>query len=150
MTESASQVVLLQPKKTDQARQGLPQFFGISQDSAGAQGISMNVTAFGPGGKSKAHYHRNFETAIYAVSGNVALFHGQNLEFCDVIRPGCFCYIPAFVPHVAFNLSDTEPAISISSRNDAREQENVILQPQLDGLRDEAAQEMKRSFVAEQ
>lgn len=146
MTDTVPQVVLLQPKTTGEARQGIPQYFGISHDSAGAQGLSMNVTAFGPGGKSKAHFHRNFETAIYAVTGHVALFHGQKLEFCDILKPGCFCYIPANVPHVAFNLSDTETAMSISSRNDAREQENVVLMPELDGLCDAAVAELKRTY----
>ena len=40
---------------------------------------------------------------------------------------GDFLYIPAGVPHQPHNLSDTEPAHAIVSRNDPNEQENVVL-----------------------
>lgn len=40
------------------------------------------------------------------------------------IDPGVFCFIPPGVPHIAFNLSDTEPALAVSCRNDSIEQEN--------------------------
>nr|WP_229583214.1 cupin domain-containing protein [Paracoccus sp. S-4012] len=96
----------------------------------------MNLTAFPPGGKAKAHYHRGFETAIYGLTGRMALYHGPQLEEMSLIEPGSFCFIPAGIPHVAFNLSETEPATAISARNDPAEQENVILVPELDGLRD--------------
>lgn len=148
MTGTSQKVVLINPAGTDIAVQGMPQYFGISGASAGAQGISMNLTAFGPGGKARAHYHRGFETAIYGVTGRVALYHGPRLEELTLIEPGSFCFIPAGVPHVAFNLSDTEPATSISSRNDPAEQENVILTPELDGLRDADAAALKARTVA--
>lgn len=148
MTEPAQKVTIVTPRTTNIAVQGMPQFFGISGASAGARGISMNVTAFGPGGQAKAHYHRGFETAIYGISGRVALYYGPALEEQCVIEPGSFCFIPAGVPHVAFNLSDTEPAISLSSRNDPAEQENVILMPELEGLRDADAAILKAREAA--
>jgi uncharacterized RmlC-like cupin family protein len=130
---SEQKVVILKPEATGVSRQGLPQFFGISGATAGARNISMNVTALGPGGRAKVHYHRDYETAIYGVSGRIALYHGADLENCSLIEPGCFCFIPAYIPHVAFNLSDSEPAAAITARNDAAEQENVILSPELEG-----------------
>lgn len=136
MTATPQKVVALNPQTTSLAVQGMPQFFGISRASAGAEGISMNLTTFGPGGKAKAHFHRGFETAIYGLSGRTALYYGPRLEEMCMIVPGTFCFIPAGVPHVAFNMSDTEPATAISSRNDPVEQENVVLVPELDGLRD--------------
>lgn len=136
MNETRQKVVVINPDKTNVAVQGMPQFFGISRASAGAEGIAMNLTSFGPGGKSKAHYHRGFETAIYGLSGRTGLYYGPELEEMCVIEPGTFCFVPAGVPHVAFNMSDSEGATSISSRNDPVEQENVILMPELDGLRD--------------
>jgi uncharacterized RmlC-like cupin family protein len=131
-------VVVIRRDATDMARQGMPQFFGVSGHSAGATGISMNLTAFGPGGSAKAHYHRDFETAIYGVTGRIALFYGDQLEQELLIEPGVFCFIPAWVPHKAFNLSSTEPATAISARNDCNEQENVVLTPQLDDGRTDA------------
>lgn len=136
-------VTILNPDTTAIAKQGMPQFFGISGATAGAQGISMNLTAFGPGGKARAHYHRGFETAIYGMTGRIALYHGPRLEELSLIVPGTFCFIPAGIPHVAFNLSDTEPATALSARNDPAEQENVVLTPELDGLRDADAAALK-------
>ena len=131
-------VVIIQRDSTDIARQGMPQFFGISGHSSGATGISMNLTAFGPGGSAKAHYHKDFETAIYGVTGRIALFYGEDLEHEVLIEPGIFCFIPPFVPHKAFNLSRTETATALSARNDPNEQENVILTPELDDGRTDA------------
>ncbi len=141
-------VVIVKPANTQVARQGMPQFFGISHATAGAKAISMNVTAFGPGGKAKAHYHRDYETAIYGVSGLIALYHGRQLETCSLIEPGSFCYIPPYLPHVAFNLSDDEPAVAITARNDAAEQENVVLTPELDGCVDHLVARQKADLVA--
>lgn len=144
MIETNRKVVTLHPDTTDAAVQGIPQYVGISGNSAGSTGIAMNLTAFGPGGKAKAHYHRDFETALYGVTGRIGLYHGAQLEGYCLIAPGTFCFIPPGVPHVAFNISDTEPATAISCRNDATEQENVALVPELDGLRDADIEEMKR------
>ena len=141
-------VVLIQPEATQVARQGMPQIFGISKATAGARAISMNLTAFGPGGRAKAHYHRDFETAIYGISGQIALYYGEKLEKCAIIVPGSFIYIPEFIPHIAFNLSDSEPATAITARNDAAEQENVVLAPELEGIVDEAVARLKAEILA--
>lgn len=136
-------VVVLEPPEREIARQGMPQFFGISEGSAGAAGISMNLTDFPPGGSAKAHYHRDFETAIHTIEGRIALFHGEKLEDVVILEPGSFCYIPPFVPHKAYNLSTTEPARAVTARNDPREQENVVLTPEAD---DGSADERVRSL----
>ena len=39
---------------------------------------------------------------------------------------GDFVYIPPGVPHKPINLSETETALAIVSRNDPNEHENVI------------------------
>ncbi len=142
--ETAQEVKILRPATTDVARQGMPQFFGISEASAGTTGLSMNLTAFGPGGAAKAHYHRDFETAIYGVTGKIALFYGKELENEVLIEPGVFCFIPPWIPHKAFNLSETEPATALSARNDPREQENVVLTPELDDGRLDAIVALRR------
>ncbi len=147
MTNAMLKVVTLNPKTTGDAVQGIPQFVGISGSTVGATGIAMNLTAFNPGGKAKVHYHQGFETAIYGVTGYMGLYHGAQLEDYCLIGPGTFCFIPPGVPHVAFNLSDTDQATAISTRNDASEQENVVLVPELDGLRDDDIAEMKRKHT---
>ncbi|WP_051294285.1 cupin domain-containing protein [Gemmobacter nectariphilus] len=132
-TPDGTQVMILTPKATSIAKQGMPAFFGVSQNSTGAQHLSLNLTAFGPGGRAKTHFHRDYETAIYTVSGAIVLLYGNKLEHEALMLPGSFTYIPPEVPHIAFNLSLTEPATAVTARNDAREQENVVLTPDLDG-----------------
>jgi uncharacterized RmlC-like cupin family protein len=148
MAEEFRDVVIIRPEQTSVARQGMPQFFGISGASTGATALSMNLTAFGPGGSAKAHYHRDFETAIYGVTGRIALFYGAALEHEVLIEPGVFCFIPPWVPHKAFNLSDTESATALSARNDPREQENVVLTPELDDGRLDAAVAARKQAYA--
>jgi len=41
-------------------------------------------------------------------------------------EPGDFLFIPS-VPYQPYNLSQTEPARALVSRNDPNEQENVVL-----------------------
>ena len=125
-------VKIFTPDTTSQAKQGMPQFFGVSEHSVGSKHLSLNLTAFGPGGQAKSHRHKDYETAIYTVSGKIVLYYGANLETESLMEPGSFCFIPAEVPHVAFNLSMDEPATALTARNDPREQENVVLMPELD------------------
>lgn len=134
MSEERRSVVTLRVERTQTAVQGMPQFFGISGASAGARHISMNLTAFPPGGRARVHYHRGYETAIYGLSGRIALCSGPALEEVCLIERGTFCFIPPELPHVAFNLSDSEPAEAITARNDPVEQENVVLAPELEPL----------------
>lgn len=131
-TPDGTEVKIFTPETTQEAKQGMPQFFGVSERSTGAKHLSLNVTAFGPGGQAKPHRHKDYETAIYNMDGNIILYYGAELETEALMDPGSFCFIPAEVPHVAFNLSETEPATALTARNDPREQENVVLMPELD------------------
>jgi len=49
----------------------------------------------------------------------------------EICRPGDFLYIPAGLPHVAVNRSQT-PAFVVEARTDPNEQESVVLRPDLD------------------
>ena len=127
-----TEVIVFTQETKSEAKQGLPQFFGVSEHSVGSKHLSLNVTAFGPGGRAKPHRHKDYETAIYCVAGRIILLHGDRLEKESIQEPGSFTFIPPEVPHVAFNLSLDEPATAITARNDPREQENVVLMPELD------------------
>ncbi len=131
-TAGSKEILVLHPPETQIAKQEIPQFFGISNASAGATGLSLNVTAFPPGGKSNTHMHRDYETAIYGVEGKIALFYGERLENVVTAEKGDFIFIPGWLPHKAYNLSTTRPATFITARNDPNEQENVIVTPEAD------------------
>ena len=139
--DERSDVVLVQPPEAHDAKQHLPVIFGISGASAGATGLSLQLTAFPPAGHSNAHMHVGYETAIYAVRGAVELFYGARLERSVVVEEGSFCYIPPGVPHKAYNLSETESALFVTARNDPADQEHVVVTPDADdGSADERAQ----------
>jgi len=55
--------------------------------------------------------------------------YGEGLKESVVTEKGDFLFIPPGVPHQPINLSDTEPALAIVSRNIATEQEPVVLYP---------------------
>ena len=126
-SKSYQEIKLVRPETEIKTRQKLPYFVGISRDSVGSKGISMNLVVIPPGGSAEPHYHKDFETAIYMLEGNVETRYGDGLKKSLVNRKGDFLFIPPDLPHQPVNLSVTEPAIAIVSRNDPNEQENVVL-----------------------
>jgi uncharacterized RmlC-like cupin family protein len=119
-------VVTVRPKESITTKQNLPYYVGISQETTGAKGLSMNLVVIPPGGSPKAHYHKDFETAIYLLKGKVETRFGENLQESKINEEGDFVFIPPGVPHKPVNLSKTEPALAIVSRNDPNEHENVV------------------------
>lgn len=115
-------------------KQGLLYAVGVSAESVGARGIHLQLVTIPPGGRAKAHKHAAHETAVYALSGESCMWHGERLEEHSVIRPGDFLYIPANVPHLPYNPSPTETVVAVIARTDPNEQESVVLLPELDGL----------------
>ncbi len=59
--------VVRRPTETT-SKQGLGYFIGISEATAGAKGISMNLVMAPAGGAALPHRHQGFETAIYYYS----------------------------------------------------------------------------------
>jgi len=119
----------VRPDKAVTTRQRLPYFIGISGATAGSTGLSMHLIAIPPGGRSEPHSHQHHETAIYVLEGRVETRYGPGLVSSVVSEPGDFLFIPPGEPHVAINLSATEPARAIVARNDAAEQDNVVPYP---------------------
>ncbi len=126
----ARQVRAVRPDRAIVTRQRLPYFVGISQASCGSTGLSMHLLAIPPGGRSEPHSHRDHETAIYVLEGRVETRYGRDLAASIVSEPGDFLFIPPGEPHVAINLSATEPARAIVARNDPAEQDRVVPYPE--------------------
>jgi uncharacterized RmlC-like cupin family protein len=115
----------VRPDREVATRQNLPYFVGISGQSVGARGLSMHIVAIPPGARSEPHSHRDYETAIYVLAGRVETRYGDGLAQSVISEAGDFLFIPPGVPHEAINLSSTEPARAIVSRNDPAEQDRV-------------------------
>jgi uncharacterized RmlC-like cupin family protein len=121
------QIITVRPDAETLTRQRLPYFVGISGNTAGTQGISMNLVIIPPGAAAEPHFHRDYETAIYILEGRVETRYGLGLKQSVINETGDFLFIPPGVPHQPHNLSTTEAARALVSRNDPNEQENVVL-----------------------
>ena len=53
-------ITVIRPDKEIMTRQKIPYFVGISRETAGAEGISMNLVVIPPGATAEPHYHKDF------------------------------------------------------------------------------------------
>jgi len=112
---------------TYHGKQGLEYFAGISAQTAGTKALCMHLVTIPPGGRAKPHLHRNHESAVYVISGVSGMWYGEGLREHLWAHPGDFVYIPANMPHMPYNASDTEPCVGLIARTDPNEQESVTL-----------------------
>lgn len=131
MTEQ-QQCQLVKAVSTFQGKQGLSYFHGVSAESVGAKGICMHTMRIPPGGRASAHLHEGHESVVYVISGHARMLHGEHLEHVIDCGPGDLIYIPAGVPHLPENVSETEECVAVLARTDPNEQESVVLRPDLD------------------
>lgn len=124
---SADKIITVRPKESFVSKQQLPNFEGISAQSAGTKYLCMHLVVIPPGGRAVAHYHNGHETTIYIVKGRAETKYGEKLEQSSINEAGDFIFIPPNVPHLPINLSDTEEVIAVVARNDPNEQESVVL-----------------------
>lgn len=125
---------IVKPGAAYRGKQGLDYTPGISAESVGAKGLWFGTLTLPPGGRTAAHYHEAHETAIYVISGDEAtMYTGDRLEVVETVRAGDFLYIPAGVPHVVVNRSQTPMGV-VLARTDPNEQESVVLRPDLEHL----------------
>lgn len=115
-------------------KQGFSYAPAISAETVAATAIHMQLLTIPPGGRAKAHKHEGHETAIYVIAGTSGMYYGERLEFHMTVSPGDFIYIPANMPHLPYNASQTEPCAAVIARTDPNEQESVVLLPELESL----------------
>jgi uncharacterized RmlC-like cupin family protein len=124
--------VLIHSGATYQGKQGIAYGAGISAESAGSKGLCLMLLDLPPGARAKAHLHADHETAIYVLSGTGAMLYGEGLREQMRAEVGDYIYIPAGIPHLPINMSDSEHLRAVIARTDPNEQESVILLPELD------------------
>ena len=125
----------MRPAQAADAKQGFAYFQGICRENAGATGLCLYKVVIPPSGSAKAHYHKDHETAVYLLEGEVETFYGEGLTQSVVNGPGDFIYIPAGMPHKPVNLSATKVAVAIVARTDPNEQEGIVPVEEPDHLR---------------
>jgi uncharacterized RmlC-like cupin family protein len=126
-SDSGQQVRVIRTAPEILTRQKLPNFVGISADTVGARGLSMNLVIIPPGAAAEPHFHKGFASAVYVLKGQVETRYGPGLKQSVITEAGDFLFIPPDVPHQPVNLSATQAAQAIVVRNDPNEQEHVIL-----------------------
>lgn len=136
MPEASSQprCAVIRSGESYAGKQGLDYLSGVSAQSTGAHGLCMHLLTIPPGGRAKAHLHSHHETAIYVLQGTAEMWYGEGLRDHLSATVGDFIYIPAGMPHLPANLSQTEPCVAVLARTDPNEQESVVLLPELDAL----------------
>jgi uncharacterized RmlC-like cupin family protein len=126
--------ITVRPARGSASKQGHEVFEGISAQSAGAHALCLHIVSFGPGDRARAHLHRDHESAVYMLAGDVIAWYGTNLEHRFTLRQGEMAYIRAGLPHLPINASASQPAVCVIARSDPNEQEGVELLPDLDDL----------------
>ena len=69
VTAGQQGVVVIKTPPQILTRQKLPNFVGISAQTAGAKGLSMNLVIIPPGASAEPHYHKGFESGVYVLEG---------------------------------------------------------------------------------
>jgi uncharacterized RmlC-like cupin family protein len=126
--------VLVRAGEAEQGQTGVTYAAGISAETAGAGGLSLQIASLPPGARATAHLHAQHESAAYIVEGQVVFWFGERLKERIDAGPGDFIYIPPGVPHLVANPSDAQPAVTVLARTDPNEQEDVTPLPELDDL----------------
>ncbi|MCY9662217.1 cupin domain-containing protein [Paenibacillus chondroitinus] len=125
---------LIRSSRTYHGKQGFDYAEAISKESVDSQGICMHLLTIPPGKRAKAHLHEQHETAIYMLQGKSAMWYGEKLDQHMEVEEGDFLYIPAGMPHMPYNPSESESCTALLARTDPNEQESVRLLPELETL----------------
>jgi uncharacterized RmlC-like cupin family protein len=121
-----SDVVTIRSGETYDGKQGVTLAAGVSNRSAGSHGLCMHLVTIPPGTRGVPHYHNGHESAIYTVSGETEVWHGEGLRNKTIVRAGDFMYVPPGTPHLPVNRSNVI-TIALVARTDPAEQESVVV-----------------------
>ncbi len=137
MTAGApGEVIIIRAGGSYDGKQGMTLAAGVSSRSAGARALCLHLVTIPPGTRGAPHVHDRHESAIYTVSGETEVWHGEGLRHRTVVTAGDFIYVPPGAPHLPVNRSDVT-TVAVVARTDPREQESVVtltLPPHLAGL----------------
>jgi len=125
--ETAPSCVLIERGSGYHGKQGLDYFAGVSAQTAGSQKLCMHMVTIPPLARAKPHLHESHESAVYVLSGEAGMWYGEGLREHMWLHAGDFLYIPANMPHLPYNASDSEPCVGLIARTDPNEQESVTL-----------------------
>ena len=121
----SGEVIVIRSGSSYAGKQGVSLAAGVSNRSAGAQALCLHLVTIPPGSRGVPHVHDGHESAIYTVSGETEVWHGEGLMQRTVVRAGDFMYVPPGIPHLPVNRSDVT-TVAVVARTDPQEQESVV------------------------
>jgi uncharacterized RmlC-like cupin family protein len=124
--DTHSNCVIVRSGDNYDGQQGVTLATGISSQTAGARALCLHLVMIPPGTRGMPHYHAEHESAIYTVSGETEVWHGDGLVHRTVVRAGDFMYVPPGTPHLPVNRGDVM-SVSVVARTDPQEQESVVV-----------------------
>jgi len=136
--DAPGEIIIIRGCGSYEGRQGMSLATGVSSRSAGARALCLHLVTIPPGTRGVPHLHDGHESAIYTVSGETEVWHGEGLLQRSVVKAGDFMYVPPGTPHLPVNRSDVM-TVAVVARTDPQEQESVVtlsLPPHLSELND--------------
>ncbi len=132
LVQPGEELVLVRGATEMESLQGHHILQGICAETAGAKGLCLNLIHIPPGGRALAHVHPHHESAVYMIEGEAIAWYGLEMQYSLRMVAGDFVYIPAGVPHLPVNASQTTPVTALVARTDPYEHEAMTLLPALD------------------
>jgi uncharacterized RmlC-like cupin family protein len=124
--DAPGEVVIIRAGGSYRGEQGMSLATGVSSRSAGARALCLHLLTMPPGTRGVPHLPDWHESAIYTVSGQTEVWHGEDLRHRAVVRAGDFMYIPPGTPHLPVNRGDVT-TVAVVARTDPQEQESVVI-----------------------
>jgi uncharacterized RmlC-like cupin family protein len=94
--------------------------------SAGARALGVRLIMMPPGTRGMPHFRADREIALYIVSGETEVWHGEGLVRRSTVRAGDFLYIPPGAPHLAVNRADVT-SIAVEARDDPADEGGSVV-----------------------
>jgi uncharacterized RmlC-like cupin family protein len=107
-----SAIRIIRPAEFDK---GTAQTPGSERQAAVAPQLGIESTLWGglfevkQGARTGIHHHGEQQTIAYVLSGVCEVRWGANGEFAATAVTGDFIHVPAFLPHMEINPSDSQP-----------------------------------------
>ena len=93
---------------------GTAQTSGSERRAAITLALGIDTTMWGgrfevkPGGRTGIHHHGEQQTIAFVLSGVCEVRWGERGQFAAIAHAGDFIHVPAFVPHIEINPSETD------------------------------------------
>ena len=108
----SSAIRIIHPREFDKGTLQTP---GSERQTAVAPQLGVESTMWGgmfevkPGARTSIHHHGEQQTIAYVLSGVCEVRWGANGECGASAEAGDFIHVPAFLPHMEINPSDSQP-----------------------------------------